>query len=226
MQTRLQNSIKEWISGNFSRMSETQFNKLLISINAFVPLILFALDLRLGNVGTNPINFFLLTTGILTLVSLLITLSITPLRKLFGWNGLIKYRRMLGLYSFFYGTLHFATYSLFEKGGNLIEIFRDAFRRPFILVGFMAFLLMIPLAVTSTNGMIKRLGGKRWAGLHRMTYAIAVLGILHFYLLVKSDIFYPAMFGLILSVLLGYRILESIKKMGSAAVAKPPDGSH
>ncbi|HRH42077.1 MAG TPA: protein-methionine-sulfoxide reductase heme-binding subunit MsrQ [Pyrinomonadaceae bacterium] len=192
-------------------MQDVKFNKILISLNAFVPLILFAWDGFHGNLGTNPIEFFLRTTGVLTLIFLLITLSVTPLRKMFGWNGLIKYRRMLGLYAFFYGILHLITYSIFDKNLSITAIFSDTFQRPFILVGMLAFTMMIPLAVTSTNGMIKRLGGKRWAKLHKLTYLIAALGVLHFYMLVKSDIFYPAIFALILGVLLGYRYYESGK---------------
>ena len=193
-------------------MNDVRFNKILISINAFVPLLLFAWDGFRGNLGTNPVEFFLRTTGVLTLVFLLITLSVTPLRKLFGWNFLIKYRRMLGLYAFFYGTLHLITYSIFDKGASLSAIISDTFQRPFIAVGMLAFSLMIPLAVTSTNAMIKRLGGKRWAKLHKLTYLIAIGGVLHFYLIVKSDIFYPAIFGLILAILLGYRAFEANKK--------------
>ena len=191
-------------------MNDVRFNKILISLNAIVPLILFAWDGFRGNLGTNPIEFFLRTTGVLTLVFLLITLSVTPLRKIFGWNSLIKYRRMLGLYAFFYGTLHLITYSIFDKSLSLSAIVADTFQRPFILVGMLAFTMMIPLAVTSTNAMIKWLG-KRWAKLHKLTYLVAIGGVLHFYLIVKSDIFYPALFGLILAILLGYRFYESNK---------------
>ena len=192
-------------------MQDVRFNKFLISLNAFIPLILFVWDGFRGNLGTNPIEFFLRTTGVLTLLFLLITLSVTPLRKMFGWNSLIKYRRMLGLYAFFYGILHLITYSIFDKSLSITAIFSDTFQRPFILVGMLAFTMMIPLAVTSTNGMIKRLGGKGWAKLHKLTYLIAALGVLHFYMLVKSDIFYPAIFALILGVLLGYRYYEAGK---------------
>lgn len=192
-------------------MQDVKFNKILISLNAFVPLILFAYDGFRGNLGTNPIEFFLRTTGVLTLIFLLITLSVTPLRKIFSWNGLIKYRRILGLYAFFYGFLHLITYSIFDKSLSPSAIVSDTFQRPFILVGMLAFTMMIPLTVTSTNGMIKRLGGKRWAKLHKLTYLVAIGGVLHFYLIVKSDIFYPALFALILAILLGYRFYESSK---------------
>jgi methionine sulfoxide reductase heme-binding subunit len=193
-------------------MTDIKFNKILISLNAFVPLILFAFDGFRGNLGTNPIEFFLRTTGVLTLSFLLITLSVTPLRKIFGWNALIKYRRMLGLYAFFYVCLHLATYSIFDKSLSISAIAGDVFQRPFIAVGMLAFFLLIPLAITSTNAMIKKLGGKNWAKLHKLSYAIAILGVLHFYMIVKSDITYPAIFGFVLAILLGYRFYQSNKK--------------
>lgn len=195
-------------------MNDIQFNKILITVNAILPLAIFAYDFSSGNVGTNPIEFFLRTSGVLCLIALLVTLSITPLRKIFGWNGLIKYRRMLGLYAFFYGTLHLITYSIFDKSGNVIEIGKDVFQRPFIAVGMLAFFLMIPLAVTSTNAMIKRLG-KNWAKLHKLTYFVAFGGVLHFYMIVKSDIFYPAIFAIVLAILLGYRFFTDKPKIQS-----------
>jgi methionine sulfoxide reductase heme-binding subunit len=194
-------------------MNDTDFNKLLISINAILPLAIFTFDFSSGNVGTNPIEFFLRTSGVLCLIALLVTLSVTPLRKIFGWNGLIKYRRMLGLYAFFYGVLHLVTYSIFDKSGNVIDITKDVFERPFIAVGMFALLLMIPLAVTSTNAMIKKLGGKNWAKLHKLTYVIAFGGVLHFYMIVKSDIFYPAIFAIVLAILLGYRFFTNKPKV-------------
>jgi methionine sulfoxide reductase heme-binding subunit len=201
-------------------MQDVKFNKILISLNAFVPLILFAFDAFRGNLGTNPIEFFLRTTGVLTLSFLLITLFVTPLRKMFGWNSLVKYRRMLGLYAFFYGFLHLSTYSIFDKSLSISAIAGDVFQRPFIAVGMLAFFLLIPLAVTSTNAMIKKLGGKNWSKLHKLSYAIAILGVLHFYMIVKSDITYPAIFGFVLAVLLGYRIYDSNKTVKKVQTLK------
>lgn len=198
-------------------MQDIKFNKILISLNAFVPLILFVWDGVRGNLGTNPIEFFLRTTGVLTLIFLVITLSVTPLRKIFGWNNLVKYRRMLGLYAFFYGVLHLITYSIFDKSLSLSAIVSDTFQRPFILVGMLAFTMMIPLAVTSTNAMIKRLG-KKWGKLHKLTYLVAIGGVLHFYLIVKSDTFYPMIFGLILVILLGYRYYQPNQKSSIKSV--------
>jgi len=135
-------------------MQDVRFNKILISVNAFIPLTMFAWDGWRGNLGANPVEFFLRTSGVLTLVFLLITLSVSPLRKMFGWNGIIKYRRMLGLYAFFYGVLHLGAYGIFDKSLNFSAIVTDTFERPFIAVGMVAFLLMVPLAITSTNAMI------------------------------------------------------------------------
>ena len=193
-------------------MQDVKFFKIVVFANALVPLALVAYDGLYGRLGANPIEFFLRTTGVMTLLFLLVTLAVTPLRKMFGWNQLIKYRRMLGLFSFFYGCLHLITYSIFDKSLNIPAIGADIVQRPFIAVGMTAFFFLIPLAVTSTNGMIKRFGGKNWARLHRLTYVAAVLGVIHFWMIVKSDIFYPALFGLILAILLGYRIFAIQKR--------------
>lgn len=192
-------------------MNDVKFNKTLISLNAFIPLAFLAYDGFRGQLGANPIEFFLRTTGVTTLVFLLITLAVTPLRKLFGWNALIKYRRMLGLYAFFYGCLHLITYSIFDKSLGLSAIVADVWQRPFIAIGMLAFTMLVPLAVTSTNGMVKRLGGKNWVRLHRLTYVAAILGVIHFWMIVKSDIFYPVVFGLVLAALLAIRFYKPKK---------------
>lgn len=194
-------------------MSETQFNRLLIFINGIVPLALLMWDGFNGNLGANPVEFFLRTTGVLTLIFLLLTLAVTPLRKIFGWNELIKLRRMIGLYSFFYVCLHLVTYSVFDKSLSFSAIVTDVWQRPFIAIGMISFLMLVPLAVTSTNAMIKRLGGKNWQKLHRLTYLAAIGGVIHYWLIVKSDIFYPLLFGLVLATLLGYRIYANKPKM-------------
>lgn len=193
-------------------MSEAKFNKLLLFINSLVPLAFLIWDWYFKQLGANPIEFFLRTTGILTLVFLFITLAVTPLRKMFGWNKLIKLRRMIGLYAFFYGVVHLVTYSIFDKSLDITAIVSDIWARPFIAVGMSALTLMIPLAVTSTNGMIKRLGGKNWQKLHKMSYAIAILGLVHFFWIQKSDYSYPILFALVLFLLLGYRIYNSFEK--------------
>ena len=192
-------------------MQDVKFNKFLISLNALIPLAFLGYDGYLGRLGANPLEFFLRTTGVLTLTFVLITLSVTPLRKIFGWNALIKYRRMLGLYAFFYALLHLITYSIFDKSLDVKAIIEDVWQRPFIAIGMLAFTMLVPLAVTSTNGWVKRLGGKNWSRLHKLSYAIAVLGVTHFWMIVKSDVFYPAIFGFVVAVLLGYRLIANRK---------------
>lgn len=200
-------------------MNDVRFYKSLIAVNALIPLALLAYDGWRGQLGANPIEFFLRTTGVLTLSFLIVTLAVTPLRKAFGWNALIKYRRMLGLFAFFYGTLHLTTYSVFDRSLSVPAIVGDVAQRPFIAVGMTAFFLLIPLAVTSTNGWVKRIGGKNWARLHRLTYVAAILGVIHFWMIVKSDVFYPAMFGVVLAGLLAYRLMPK-RKVGSRIVSE------
>lgn len=202
-------------------MTDQKFNKILLFINALVPLAVLAFDAANGDIGANPVEFFLRTTGVLTLVFLLVTLAVTPLRKMFGWNELTKLRRMLGLYAFFYGFLHLITYSIFDKSLNIPAIISDVWQRPFIAVGMIAFFLLIPLAVTSTNGMIKRLGGKNWAKLHKLSYLIAILGVIHFWLIVKSDLRYPVFFVFILFILLSYRIYTANAPSKATVKVKP-----
>jgi sulfoxide reductase heme-binding subunit YedZ len=146
------------------------------------------------------------TTGMLTLVFLMTTLAVTPARKITGWNNVIKFRRTLGLFAFFYGFLHLMTYVWFDRYFNLRSIPRDVVSRPFIAFGMTAFLLMLPLAITSTNKMVKRLGGKGWRRLHSLVYVAGVAGALHFWFFVKSDTRLPLTFGFILLLLLGHRL--------------------
>jgi methionine sulfoxide reductase heme-binding subunit len=157
-------------------------------------------------VGANPLEFVTRTTGMLTLVFLLISLAVTPLRRITGLNWLTRFRRMLGLFAFFYGSLHLMTYIAFDRFFHLTTIPGDVVKRPFIAIGMTAFLLMLPLAITSTDRMVKRLGGKRWLRLHRVVYLSGVFGVLHYYMLVKSDVRLPITFAFLLVVLLGFRI--------------------
>jgi sulfoxide reductase heme-binding subunit YedZ len=142
----------------------------------------------------------------LTLVFLFISLAVTPARRITGLNWLTKFRRMLGLFAFFYGSLHLMTYIAFDRFFHLTTIPGDVVKRPFIAIGMTAFFLMLPLAITSTDRMVKRLGGKRWMRLHRIVYLSGVLGVLHYYLLVKSDVRLPMTFAFLVVVLLGFRI--------------------
>jgi methionine sulfoxide reductase heme-binding subunit len=188
-------------------MKDIRFTKLVLFINSLVPLTLLLLDVYRGRVGANPLEFVTRTTGMLTLVFLMISLAVTPLRRITGANWLVKFRRMLGLFAFFYGALHLLTYVAFDRFFHLTTIPADVVKRPFITVGMAAFFLMLPLALTSTDKMVKRLGGKRWARLHRVVYVAGALGVFHYWLLVKSDTRIPLTFAFVLAVLLGYRLL-------------------
>lgn len=200
-------------------MGDVRFAKVVVFVNALVPLVLLLWDLYNKRVGPNPLQFATTTTGMLTLIFLSLTVAITPLRKIFGINSLVKLRRMLGLFAFFYGSLHLLTYIWFDRGFNLLSVVPDVVGRPFILAGMLAFLLMVPLAITSTNKMVKRLGGKRWAKLHRLIYLSIIAGVVHFWMLVKSDIRLPLTFAFIVLFLLGYRLLTKY------VPAQPPSSS-
>ena len=186
--------------------------KAVLFIAALVPftrLVVFAFTDRLG---ANPIEFITRNTGDWTLYFLCFTLGVTPLRRLTGANWLIRLRRMLGLFAFFYAVLHFTTFLWFDHFFDVDEMLKDVVKRPFITVGFTAFVLLIPLAVTSTNGMVRRLGGKRWQWLHRLIYLIAPLGILHFWWMKagKNDFAEPTLFGSIVAVLLLSRLYWNV----------------
>jgi sulfoxide reductase heme-binding subunit YedZ len=180
-------------------------------IKALVFLACLVPALRLGwlalhhGLGANPIEYITRSTGWWLLSFLMLTLLVTPLRRLTGLNWLLRLRRMLGLYAFFYASLHFSTYIWLDQFFDWPGIVKDIAKRPFITVGFAAFVLLIPLAATSTNAMVKRLGAKRWQKLHRLVYAIAILGVLHFWWLVKKDITEPLIFAGVLAVLLTAR---------------------
>ena len=161
--------------------------------------------------GANPAEFITRSLGDWTLRFLLITLAVTPVRKLSGWHWLANLRRMLGLYAFFYGLVHLSSYVAFDHVFDVVAILKDIVKRPFITVGFTALVLLVPLAITSTNRMVQRLGAKRWLALHRLVYVIAPLGVLHFWWMVKRDITEPAIYALILAVLLGYRVVAKLK---------------
>jgi methionine sulfoxide reductase heme-binding subunit len=172
--------------------------------------------------SANPLSDVTNETGVWALRFLCITLAVTPLRRVSGWNSVVRFRRMLGLYAFFYGTLHFLTYLILDRFAALdfpngivswmtarsllVSIGADILKRPFITVGFTAFVSMLPLALTSTAGMIRRLGGRRWQALHRLVYLSAVAGVVHYWWLVKADIRHPAAYGAAVAVLLAFRL--------------------
>jgi methionine sulfoxide reductase heme-binding subunit len=172
--------------------------------------------LVLNDALVEPLQYITRATGDWTLYFLCITLAVTPLRRLSKWNWVLKLRRMLGLYAFFYGALHFTTFLWFDHFFDVQEMWKDVLKRPFITVGFIAFVLLIPLAVTSTNAMVRRLGGKRWLWLHRLVYLIAPLGVLHFWWMksAKHDLGQPLLFLLIVSGLLGLRLWWARRQRG------------
>ena len=209
-------------------MKDTRFAKLVLFVNGLVPLALLFWDLYRKRVGANPLEFVTRTTGMLALVFLVISLAVTPLRRTTGWNWLVRFRRMLGLFAFFYGSLHLLTYVAFDRFFHLTTIPADIYQRPFIAIGMAAFLLMLPLAITSTDKMVKRLGGKRWALLHRIVYVSGVFGVTHYYMLVKSDVRLPLTFAFVLALLLGFRLLARYYKTRptvSTSIAPPRQSS-
>ena len=204
-------------------MKEIKFYKIVIFINSLVPLVLMAWDWYHGQLGANPVEFLTRTTGMLTLVFLLISLAVTPLRKITSVQWLIQFRRMLGLYAFFYGFLHLTTYIWFDRSFNIKSTIADIYARPFIAIGMFSFFLLMPLAITSTKGWIKRLGGKRWARLHKLVYVAAIGGVIHFWMLVKSDIRLPIRFAFLLALLLGSRlVITHLKQKTPARTLLPP----
>ena len=189
-------------------MKEIGFIKFVVFVNSIVPLVLLGYDAYYHRLGANPLEFFTLTTGTLTLVFLLISLAVTPLRKILGLPWMVKLRRMLGLYAFFYGFLHLLAYVWFDKSFNLSAATADVFKRPFIAVGMLGFFLLVPLAITSTNGWVKRIGGKNWNRLHKLAYLSGIAGVIHYYLKVKADTRIPLIFGAVLAGLLIYRVVN------------------
>src|SRR5437870_1341225 len=171
-----------------------------------------------GMLGANPIEVITHSTGDWTLIFLMVTLSVTPLRKLTRQYWLIGLRRRFGLYAFFYGTLHLTTYVWLDKFFDLHEMLADIAKRRFITVGLTGFVLLIPLVITSTSGWIRRLGGKRWQLLHRLIYLSAIAGVIHYLWLVKADIRKPLEYATVLALLLGYRLVRSL----SARIAPRP----
>jgi len=166
--------------------------------------------------SANPVEFITRSTGTWTLVALCITLGITPLRRLTGWHWLVRLRRMFGLYAFFYACLHFTTYLWLDQFFDLAGIIKDIIKRPFITVGFLAFVLMIPLAATSSDGMIRRLGGKNWQRLHRTVYIIAACAVVHYWWLVKKDITQPLIYALVVAALLLARAVFGFSRRHAA----------
>jgi len=195
--------------------------KTAVFLACLIPFAQLAYNAYTGDLGVNPIEFITHFTGDWVLIFLLATLSVTPLRKITGWNDLIKFRRMLGLFAFFYTLLHFSTYIVLDHFFDFQRIIKDIVKRPYVNVGFTGFVLMIPLAITSTAGMIRRLG-KRWQQLHRLVYVAAIAGVIHFYWLVKADIRRPLQYGSVLLILLSYRLFVKWTPFAMLRVSKKP----
>jgi len=192
-----------------------KITRLILFLLCLAPL--FSLAYKAATIGlsANPIDDVTDTTGTWTLRFLIITLTVSPFRQITKWNEVIRYRRMFGLFAFFYVTLHFLTYVWLDQFFDFSEIYKDVLQRPFITIGFSAFCLMIPLAITSTNYMVRKLGGKRWQLLHRLIYPSAIGGVIHYIWLVKADTKRPMIYGAILSLLLGYRLIHKTLKKNS-----------
>jgi sulfoxide reductase heme-binding subunit YedZ len=193
-----------------------KWTKVPIFLLCLVPLGVLLWRALTANLGANPVEFIQHATGDWTLRFLVSTLSITPLRKLLKLPELIRFRRMLGLFAFFYACLHFLTYLGPDQSFDLAAIWRDVAKRPFITVGFTAFVLLIPLAITSTAGWIRRLGGRRWQMLHRAIYISAICGVIHYYWLVKSAVLRPLTYAAIVAVLLLWRLGDWLIRRGRA----------
>jgi sulfoxide reductase heme-binding subunit YedZ len=185
--------------------------KAVIFVAALAPLARIVAGVFLRVLGTNPVEVIIRSLGTWTLVFLCITLAVTPLRRLTGWHWLLRLRRMFGLYAFFYGVLHFASYVWLDQDLDLAAIVLDIPKRPFITIGFTCLLLMVPLAATSTDAAVRRLGAAQWRALHRFVYVVAVGGVVHFWWLVKRDITEPAIYAAVVAVLLGYRLIAVLR---------------
>lgn len=181
--------------------------KTFIWVACLTPLLRLGWRGLTGGLGANPIEFITLSTGTWTLVFLLATLAITPLRRLSGQSWLIRFRRLVGLFAFFYGVLHFITYVWLDKFFDVQDMIKDVAKRPFITAGFLAFLLLVPLAATSTAGAIRWMGGRRWQLLHRLIYVSGVSAVVHFWWKVKADVRKPAIYAAVLGILLGLRLV-------------------
>lgn len=198
--------------------------KIVLFLTALVPVALLVRGALTGNLGVNPAETIQLQTGRWALKFLFISLAVTPIRRLTGWNVVIQFRRMLGLFAFFYATLHFASYFAFDLNFAIDTMVTDVLKRPFIALGFTAFLLLIPLAVTSTRGWIRRLG-KKWTQLHRLVYVAAILATIHFAWKVKVFTGDPVRYAAVLVVLLGFRVvwqLREVRKTRPRTVAAAP----
>jgi methionine sulfoxide reductase heme-binding subunit len=207
-----------------SHMTQSRLLKRIIKPTVFLlsltPALLLLYNALWGSLGVNPLETLTNDTGIWTLRFLVATIAITPIRWVTGWNPIITFRRMIGLFAFFYAVVHFSIYFLFDRSLQFDGLWEDVVLRPYITVGFVAFVLMIPLAMTSTTGWIRRLGGRRWNLLHRLVYLSAIGGVLHYWWKVKLDVTNPAIYAVIVGVLLGWRVVRAISRRQAAAATR------
>ena len=197
-------------------MKVTPFAKFTVLLNCAVPAIILGWDAWSGQLGANPVNFAIRTTGLLSLLFLLLTLLVTPASRITRWSWLGQFRRVMGLYAFFHACVHFLIFFGFDRGASASGTLSEIIKRPYLMVGTLGLVLMVPLAATSTDGMIRRLGGVPWKALHRLVYVIAVAGVVHYYMLVKADVTQPVAFAVVLAVLLVYRLVAHYLQLRSA----------
>jgi sulfoxide reductase heme-binding subunit YedZ len=218
MVTKLLSSIQAWTSNAITNTSSGEsrisvsYIKVLVFLICLYPLVSMVWGFFSGQLGANPIEAVTRNSGLWGLRFLLITLCVTPLRWLTGINQLVRFRRMLGLFAFFYATVHMLLYLGLDQFFDWSEIWRDIIKRPFITVGFINFVALLPLAFTSTNKMVKRLGGRRWKQVHKLSYFVAMAACVHYLMLIKADIRQPLIYILILAVLLSVRLVYSYRK--------------
>lgn len=203
----------------------TAWLKPLVFLLCLFPAAQLAYQAYTGDLGVNPIETITRFTGSWALIFLLASLAVTPLRRVTSWNDLIKLRRMIGLVAFFYASLHFSTYIILDHFFDFRAIGNDIIKRPYVTAGFIAFVIMVPLALTSSAAMIRRLG-KRWQQLHRWVYLAAVAAVIHFYWLVKADISRPAQYGAVLALLLGYRLIIKWRPRIAVKFSGKPSAVH
>jgi len=201
----------------------TRVVKPVLFVVATLPLAWLLFALLTGLVMGDQVKFMQHVTGDTILTCLMLTLAVTPLRRLTGWNEIIKLRRMIGLTAFWYACLHLTTYLVFDQSLSLSEIGMDIVKHPWVLVGFTGFLCLVPLAITSTNKWVRRLGGRRWQRLHRLVYVAALAGVLHYLWLVKKDVHYPVIYAVVLGALLASRIWWAADRARSRRTAMPRD---
>jgi methionine sulfoxide reductase heme-binding subunit len=206
-------------------MTQTQFIRRIVKpavfLAALAPFLWLLYNAFWGDLGANPVETITNETGIWTLRLIVATIAITPIRWATRWNPIITLRRMIGLFAFFYGTLHFSIYFVLDRSLMFEGLWEDIVKRPYITMGFSGFVLMIPLALTSTKGWIRRLGGPRWNLLHKLVYVTAILGVIHYWWKVKLDVTNPMIYAAIVAMLLGVRVARWIARRQATAAARP-----